>query len=641
MADVIRACSFQSLRFSSSSVLTSFSSTSGCPQLGLPPNQISDNKRIYPLAAASSSAGLARFSLTPRKRLLSFKAHATLAETNQPKWWEKNAPNMIDIHSTQEFLEALSQAGDRLVIVEFYGTCIHFHAKLIKTEVIEYKRNGETAHGDAIDLHFVLYAWLLCRTAEEHPEIVFLKVNFDENKPMCKSLNVKVLPYFHFYRGAHGQLESFSCSLAKFQKIKEAIALHNTDRCSIGPPKGVGDLSLEVSLTGEWCPQLSRESPCYSDPNFSSLALNKKCGIVGGCKRMQARFEGPNGFGFRFGCRCGFNSFLRELTPAAELRRRFTAVTTDLQKLRWRDIGFIEGLSKGSVGGSGSQRGRLEMASYLWRKYADYVYTKWERTLIWDMIEPYRRPKSFTPLVSIYVAAFYTGVIAAAINEQLYKEKYWEDHPGEAVPLMRPTFYGGPWKVTGFGETPELSSQPLSTRVKRLIESGFGTPRPWDEFIQIQSINLPTSFANFIERIQSNAAFYRMNYAVIILSIIVVSLFWNPVSLIILIILIAAWLFLYFLRDGDRLVVYGFVIDDRILMTALLLGTIAFLFLTDVTKNIIIGLCIGTVVIAAHAGFRSTDDMFSADDEERLGSLQSNRVAPLPLKHAASPSSSS
>lgn len=55
----------------------------------------------------------------------------------------------------------------------------------------------------------------LCRTAEDHPEILFLKVNFDENKPMCKSMNVKVLPYFHFYRGSEGQLESFSCSLAK------------------------------------------------------------------------------------------------------------------------------------------------------------------------------------------------------------------------------------------------------------------------------------------------------------------------------------------------------------------------------------------------------------------------------------------
>ncbi|KAG6662065.1 hypothetical protein CIPAW_03G217300 [Carya illinoinensis] len=89
----------------------------------------------------------------------------------------------------------------------------------------------------------------------------------------------------------------------------------------------------------------------------------------------------------------------------------------------------------------------VEMASYLWRKYADYLYTKWEKTLLWDMIDPYRRPKSFKPLVTIYIAAFYTGVIGSAITEQLYKEKYWEDHPGEAVPLMRPKFYYGPWKV--------------------------------------------------------------------------------------------------------------------------------------------------------------------------------------------------
>ncbi|KAK8682392.1 hypothetical protein V6N13_054780 [Hibiscus sabdariffa] len=98
-------------------------------------------------------------------------------------------------------------------------------------------------------------------------------------------------------------------------------------------------------------------------------------------------------------------------------------------------------------GGSFTRTKKTKMASYLWRKYADYVYNKWERTLLWDMLEPYRRPKSFTPLVTIYIAAFYTGVVGAAITEQLYKEKYWEDHPGEAVPLMKPKFYGGPWKV--------------------------------------------------------------------------------------------------------------------------------------------------------------------------------------------------
>ncbi|KAI5399821.1 hypothetical protein KIW84_064954 [Lathyrus oleraceus] len=63
------------------------------------------------------------------------------------------------------------------------------------------------------------------------------------------------------------------------------------------------------------------------------------------------------------------------------------------------------------------------------------------------------RPKSFTPVVVTYVAAFYTGVIGAAVIEQLYKEKYWEEHPGKAFPLMKPKFYGGPWRVMG-GEIP-------------------------------------------------------------------------------------------------------------------------------------------------------------------------------------------
>ncbi|KAI3443648.1 hypothetical protein Pfo_000313 [Paulownia fortunei] len=216
MADVIKLSS-NSLRFSSS-LLASFSSSFNSSQRPLPPIH-GLHRRVLSVSDVSSVGCdfLSPISFRPRKQ--SFKMHATVTETEQPKWWERNAgPNMIDIHSTQEFLNALSQAGDKLVIVEFYGIwCASCRALFPK----------------------------LCRTAKEHPEILFLKVNFDENKPMCKNLNVKVLPYFHFYRGADGQLESFSCSLAKFQKIKDAIELHNTARCSIGPPKGIGDLNLE------------------------------------------------------------------------------------------------------------------------------------------------------------------------------------------------------------------------------------------------------------------------------------------------------------------------------------------------------------------------------------------------------------
>ncbi|KAF3785801.1 Thioredoxin-like 2 [Nymphaea thermarum] len=156
------------------------------------------------------------------KLLLStLQARGSVSEGDEQKWWEKNAgPNMVDIHSAQEFLDAMRDAGDRLVIVEFYGTwCGSCRALFPK----------------------------LCKTAEEHPEILFLKVNFDANKPMCKRLNVRVLPYFHFYRGTDGQLESFSCSLVKFQKIKDCIAMHNTARCSIGQPTGIGNIDLLAS----------------------------------------------------------------------------------------------------------------------------------------------------------------------------------------------------------------------------------------------------------------------------------------------------------------------------------------------------------------------------------------------------------
>lgn len=33
------------------------------------------------------------------------------------------------------------------------------------------------------------------------------------------------------------------------------------------------------------------------------------------------------------------------------------------------------------------------------------------------------------------------------MNLAISQEKYWEEHPGHDVPLMKPKFYGGPWRV--------------------------------------------------------------------------------------------------------------------------------------------------------------------------------------------------
>ena len=60
----------------------------------------------------------------------------------------------------------------------------------------------------------VVLVWQICQLAEMNPDVQFLHVNYEEHKSMCYSLNVHVLPFFRFYRGAHGRLCSFSCTNA-------------------------------------------------------------------------------------------------------------------------------------------------------------------------------------------------------------------------------------------------------------------------------------------------------------------------------------------------------------------------------------------------------------------------------------------
>ncbi|XP_022718966.1 thioredoxin-like 1-1, chloroplastic [Durio zibethinus] len=134
------------------------------------------------------------------------------------KWWEKGLqPNMKEVTSAQDLVDSLMNAGDKLVIVDFFspgcGGCKALHPKI-------------------------------CQLAEMNPDLQFLQVNYEEHKSMCYSLNVHVLPFFRFYRGAQGRLCSFSCTNATIKKFKDALAKHSPDRCSLGPTKGLEEKEL-------------------------------------------------------------------------------------------------------------------------------------------------------------------------------------------------------------------------------------------------------------------------------------------------------------------------------------------------------------------------------------------------------------
>ncbi|XP_047341163.1 thioredoxin-like 1-2, chloroplastic [Impatiens glandulifera] len=161
-----------------------------------------------------------------------------------PPWWEKgHHSNMKEVKDAQDLVDSLLNAGDNLVVVDFFspgcGGCKALHPKI-------------------------------CRLAEMNPDVQFMLVNYEEHKSMCYSLSVHVLPFFRFYRGAEGRLCSFSCTNSTIKKFKDALAKHSPDRCSLGPVKGLDEadliaLSANRDLSFSYTPSPAKQVPAISE----------------------------------------------------------------------------------------------------------------------------------------------------------------------------------------------------------------------------------------------------------------------------------------------------------------------------------------------------------------------------------------
>ncbi|MFS7980922.1 putative prenylated rab acceptor P [Helianthus anomalus] len=178
--------------------------------------------------------------------------------------------------------------------------------------------------------------------------------------------------------------------------------------------------------------------------------------------------------------------------------------------------------------------------------------------------------------------------------------------------------------MTTYGTIPTSSGGTTTTnieylsRAKHRIKTGLGTRRPWKEMLNLASINFPHNITDSYSRIKTNTAYFRMNYAIIVLIILFLSLLWHPISLIVFVVLMAAWLFLYFLRD-EPLMIFHRVVDDRVVMTVLFVVTVVLLLLTGATVNILVAMLIGLVVVVVHAVLRRTDDLFLDEDGVEAG----------------------
>jgi thioredoxin 1 len=106
-----------------------------------------------------------------------------------------------------DLLAALQTAGDDLVVVDVFASwcraCRGVFPKVIAA-------------------------------AASHPDVRFVKLEFEASKDVARALGVKSLPSFLFVRGADGKLETLVAGPSRAGVLLDAIDRHNAPRCSLG-----------------------------------------------------------------------------------------------------------------------------------------------------------------------------------------------------------------------------------------------------------------------------------------------------------------------------------------------------------------------------------------------------------------------
>ncbi|KAI4315955.1 hypothetical protein L6164_023978 [Bauhinia variegata] len=171
------------------------------------------------------------------------------------------------------------------------------------------------------------------------------------------------------------------------------------------------------------------------------------------------------------------------------------------------------------------------------------------------------------------------------------------------------------------------------TSLHRHVLRALANRRPWAELIDRTWFSRPGSFSEAAFRVRKNLHYFRTNYLIVLALVLAVFLLSHPFSLLLLISLTGAWLFLYVLRPADQqLVIFRRSFTDCEALVGLSLVTVVVVLVTSVVSLLLWAFIMGLGIVCAHGAVRVPEDLFLDEQEPwASGLLQFVGSKPMPV----------
>jgi hypothetical protein len=181
--------------------------------------------------------------------------------------------------------------------------------------------------------------------------------------------------------------------------------------------------------------------------------------------------------------------------------------------------------------------------------------------------------------------------------------------------------------VTAAGSAPVARA--VLGRVSDTVKAALAQQRPWTEVADRNAFAKPESLTEASTRIRKNIGYFRVNYAVFMVSVVGLCMLWNPSSLIVAGLLALVWAYLFLVRS-EPLVISGRTLSEKEKFLGLSILTLLIVFVfTSVGSVLISGIGLGIFLIAVHGAFKTPDDLF-LDEPEAAGGFLSFLTAGAP-----------